>query len=227
MAEIIVVLSPQTTLESFSFLPKAKVRLALPVVCRQPEKFKKIVVQALSAGYKKWEIGHLWAMKLLPHTGVDISFDSFIYAMNSQSIQNAKELGASRITFSLEDTISNMKVLSEKSVLPMCVVVYQDVPLFMSVNCIRQTSCAQCSHKPEWFDLGEYQALSIPCETYVFKKEAFAFSADFWDLDVDFYRVDLIYKKYTPEQVKEIFDNLKEGRTLAGTYQGNLKRITL
>jgi len=224
LAEIIVMLTPQTTPDSFSFLPKAKVRLALPVVCRCPEKFKAVVEKALSAGYKKWEIGHLWGKTLLPSAGVDVSFDSFIYAVNSQSIQNAKEMGASRVTLSVEDTLTNMKQLTEKTVLPMVAVAYQDVPLFISANCIRRTPCAECSGKPEWFDLGKYQALSIPCETYVFKKEAYAAAPDILALGVDFYRADFICRKYTPEQVKEIFDALKNGRSLTGTYQGNLKR---
>ena len=226
LAEIIVMLTPQTTLDSFSFLPKSKVRLGLPVVCRSPEKFKGIIEKALSAGYKKWEISHLWAMKLLPSKGVDISFDSFVYTVNSQSIQNAKEMGASRVTLSVEDTLANMKQLTEKTVLPLVAIAYQDVPLFISANCIRRTPCAGCSGKPEWFDLKQYQALSVPCETYVFKKEAYTSMPDALDLDVDFYRADFAFKKYTPEQVKEIFDDLRNGHTLTGTYQGNLRRIS-
>ena len=91
-------------------LPKNKVRLALPTVCRQPEVFKQLINSCLNAGYKKWEIGNYWGLTILPDKGIDLSFDTPLYVLNSQAMTAAQELGADRVTFSVEDTESNLMI---------------------------------------------------------------------------------------------------------------------
>lgn len=51
-AEIVLLLSENTKTETLSALPKSKVRLALPTVCRCPKIFEKTINAMLSAGYK-------------------------------------------------------------------------------------------------------------------------------------------------------------------------------
>ena len=72
--EIIISLSPETNEEDLKILPKNKVRLSLPTVCRNVEIFYPKIAHLLSCGYYKWEIGNVWGIEVLSRAGVDLSF---------------------------------------------------------------------------------------------------------------------------------------------------------
>ena len=228
VAEIIVALSPNTDLACLQKLPKNKVRLALPAVCRNPKVFTDVVRNALNAGYKKWEIGNVWALEMLPAKGIDLTFDNSIYMMNTQSVQMAKEIGASRVTLSFEDTSDNLADLTTKAVLPVVLPIYSDVPLFISANCIRPHDCKHCKGGTQWFKLTKdnqkYDALSEPCQTVVFNHKAFYFGNAVDKVNADYLRIDFIYKDYTSEQIENIIKAVKNGKSIPQTYIGNLQR---
>ena len=228
IAEVQVLLNAQMKPENLQGVPRNKVRLALPAVCRQVEAFTRVIKTFLDAGYKKWEAANYWALGVLPPHGIDLSFDSSIYTLNSQATLMAKEMNASRVTLSVEDTESNLLVLNKKSVLPTVLVVYQDTPLFISANCIRSNTCAQCDHQDKWLKLKKdgvkYQALSSRCQLMLFADKPYCISSFAAQMKPDFYRADFCYKKYTPEKVAEIMRCLQSGQTVPNTVSANVER---
>lgn len=228
LAEINILLHPQMKPEVLRGLPKNKVRLSLPVVCRHPDIFRPLITACLNAGYKKWEIANYWGLSVLPEKGIDLSFDAPLYVLNSQAMLTAKELGASRVTFSVEDTEDNLEALNNHAVLPTTLIVYQDTPLFISANCIRSHSCAQCTHQDKWIDLKKdgikYQALSSNCQLMLFGGNAFSIASAAEKIRPDFYRADFCYKKYTAAQVAQITDKLMRFETPDNTISANVQR---
>ena len=227
LSEIIVLLNPQMKIEVLRGLPKNKVRLALPIICRHPETFKRLINSCLGAGYKKWEISNYWGLSVLPEKGIDLSFDTPLYILNSQAMSAARDLGVKRVTFSVEDTESNLLNLNDNAVLPTTLIVYQDTPLFISANCIRSNSCAQCDHQDKWLNLQkdgiEYQALSADCQLMLFAKKAFVVSETAKKIKPDFYRADFCYKKYQPDEVAAIMQKLMTFEPLKNTISANIE----
>ena len=228
VAEVIVLLNPQMKAEVLRNLPKNKIRLALPTVCRNPDAFASLIRSLLGSGYKKWEIANYWGLEVLPDKGIDLSFDAPLYILNSQAMKTAQELGASRITFSVEDTLSNLRILNSHSVLPTTLIVYQDTPLFISASCIRSHSCAQCDHLDKWLDLQKdgvkYQALSSQCQLMLFGRKPYCIASMAQKIKPDFYRADFCYKKYTPEQVVSLMEQLMNFETINNTVSANMER---
>ncbi len=228
VAEIVVLLNSQMKTEMLRGLPKNKVRLALPTVCRVPEHFQKLISSCLGAGYKKWEIANYWGLSVLPEKGIDLSFDAPLYILNSQAMSMAKEMGVSRVSFSVEDTESNILNLNNNAVLPTTLIVYQDTPLFISASCIRSNTCAQCDHQDRWIDLKKdgisYQALSSHCQLMLFGRKPYCISPLAEKFRPDFYRADFCYKKYTTEQVLQIFTKLRKFEPIVNTVSANIER---
>jgi hypothetical protein len=140
----------------------------------------------------------------------------------------AKEMGVSRVSFSVEDTESNILNLNNNAVLPTTLIVYQDTPLFISASCIRSNTCAQCDHQDRWIDLKKdgisYQALSSHCQLMLFGRKPYCISPLAEKFRPDFYRADFCYKKYTTEQVLQIFTKLRKFEPIVNTVSANIER---
>lgn len=226
--ELVILLSPDFDPADLKKLPKNKVRLALSAVCRRPKQFEPLIAGLLGQGYKKWEIGNYWGLSVLPRHGIDLSFDTPLYAMNSQAVQEAKTMGAGRVTLALEDTLQNWQELAQVSPLPVVLVVYQDVPLFTSAACIRDNDCKNCPRGKKWMELqknGEkYMALSENCQIMLFAEKPFCAAAEAASVRADFYRADFCYKDYSPTEVKAIWDSVMSGRDVSACRKGNIFR---
>lgn len=224
--EIIVLVDAQFNAKVLDRLPKNKVRLSLPPVIRSTEKYKKLITSLCGRGYDKWEIGNLSGLGLLP-ANTDISFDYFISILNEQALAHAMEMGASRVTISPEDTLDNIKKLTticDK----ICVPLYQDTPLFLSANCVRENDCADCSNQ-EWDTTitngnGQFELISRNCETTVVPKNPLCWANEQSDIGSHIYRVDLCYKKYTPTLAATIWNTVRAGNDIKGTCKFNLKK---
>ncbi len=226
--EFIILIDPDFDLDNIRKLPKDKVRIALPVVCRNAKDLDALIGKLLNMGYKKWEIANYWGLSVLPVGNLDVSFDNLIYMFNTEAMQMAKEIGASRVTLAVEDTLSNLKNLAMEAPLPVEMVVYQDVPLFTSAVCIRQNSCRDCDRKDLWMDLQKdgvgYKVLSKNCETKVFSALPFAAAEQVKEIRADFYRADFCHKKYGPEQVRDIIKSLMNFKNPDACMSGNILR---
>ncbi|MBR1840500.1 MAG: U32 family peptidase [Alphaproteobacteria bacterium] len=224
-AEIIYLISPKSDISGLLELPKNKVRIALPAVCRKPALYSDIIEKLLALGYKKWEVANWWSLQILPIEKLDISFDSSIYMLNTQAISQAAEIGASQVTLSLEDIKSNVCNIIEKSKLKTNLVIYQDVPLFTSVGCIRDNDCKVCPRGEMWFDMQnkgqKFKALSRDCQMMVFDEKPFCVAAEAKDLSPDYFRADFCHRPYTPQKVADIVNKLLEFNNIKDCISGN------
>ena len=228
LEEVILLISPETDIHEVMQLPKNKVRIALPTVCRRVKDFDKIISKLLDLGYKKWEIGNYWGLSVLPIKKIDLSFDNMLYMFNTYALQMAKDMRVSRATLAVEDTLNNMENLANNSPLPVAVVVYQDVPLFTSAVCIRDNACKDCSTKPLWIKLekdgNKYEALSKDCSLMMFYEKSFCMAKEARNIKADFYRADFVYKDYSPEKVRDILDKLMNFDDVPKCVKGNISR---
>jgi len=227
-AEINIVLSENTDLSQLSVFPKNKIRLCLPAIARKPAVFLPLIEQALKAGYKKWEIGNVWALQMLPEKGVDLSFDNTMYMTNGYATQMAQKMGAGRITCCVEDTQENVTAQIQNSTLPCVLVVYQDVPLFISANCIRPCSCKDCKGGIEHYHLSKdgkkYEAVSVPCQTTVFSNQPMCLSGFYDKVPADYYRIDFTGKDYSADEVADIVNRILQNKVVPYTTQVNWHR---
>lgn len=224
-AEIIYLINPQSDIKGLAKLPKNKIRIALPAVCRHPVLFADIINRLLDGGYNKWEIANWWALEVLPCERLDISFDASMYMLNTQAMSMAAEIGVSRVTLSLEDNKTNICNIVEKSKIDTQIVVYQDIPLFTSVGCIRNNDCAHCNQQPMWFDLQrdgrKFKALSDHCQMMVFDDKLFCIAKEVEDIEANYLRMDFIYRQYTAENVKNIVDKLLQFENVSNCINAN------
>ena len=208
LSEVIFMLSADVIGDEWKNVPKNKLRLGLPAICRNMPKMKKIIERLWGQGYRKWEIANYWGLAVLPEKGIDLSFDTPIYMFNSQAVAQAKEFGASRICLALEDNLQNWQDICSKASIPVVLPVYQDVPMFTSAACIRSNSCKICSRGEKWMRLTKegkkYDVLSKNCQTMLFKNAPLCFNKEYKDVNADYYRIDFMYKKYTQDKVLRI-----------------------
>jgi len=226
-SEIIVQVNTDFRLDDLKQLPKNKVRLALPTVVRAPERYTKLIQKALLSGYHKWEIGNWWGLEMLPKKGVDLALDTPFYILNRESVEFAKELGANRVSLSVEDTLENLQAVAQKSALPTTLVVYQDVPLFTSANCIKNTckTCAQAACILPLKNGGQNYFASVQnCQLTLYSEHAFYVGKEREKIATDFYRVDFVNRPYMPKTVATLWQQIKTGAKIAGTMSANLYR---
>lgn len=211
-SEIVILINPNTNVSDIRELPKDKVRIALPAVCRKPVLYNNIINELLDNGYCKWEVANYWGMEVLPIEKLDISFDSSIYMLNTQAISMAQKIGVSHITLSLEDTKVNICDIIQKSPIKTQLVIYQDIPLFTSVGCIRDNNCINCKGQRLWFEMkrgsNKYKAISDRCQMMVFNDKPFCIASQAKNIRSDYLRIDFVYRQYTALEVKDIVDKL-------------------
>lgn len=224
-AEIIYLIEPSDDISKLQLFPKEKVRIALPTVCRRPALYAEIVQKLLEFGYNKWEAGNYWALEILSGKNLDICLDSSLYMLNSQAISFAKEIGVKEVTLSLEDTKENTRKLIKNSPLLTTLVVYQDVPLFTSVGCIRNNDCRNCNRKEQWVEIKDkdrrFKVLSKDCQTYVFDERAFCIAQNIDDLSPDYLRIDFCYIDYKSEDVAKICRQIYKKQDIPMCIKGN------
>ena len=224
-AEVVYQISPQSSPEELQSFPLQKIRLALPSVCRKPEIYQKAIEAFRKAGYHKWEVANWWGLNVLSGE-TDISFDTPLYMFNTQGMAYAAETGAKRVSFALEDTLENIKELTAKASLATTFVVYQNAPLFISAGCVRDNDCKHCTGGEKRYSLQQngrqYEAVSKNCQVMVFDKNPLCFAKEASAVETDFYRMDFIYRKYQPSEVKKIADKLMHFEDVGNVNKGNI-----
>lgn len=224
--EIVYLLNPKTKVSELKNLPKNKVRIALPEVCRNPRVFEPVINSLIQSGYKKWEVGNYWGFATLPIDKVDISLSSSVYMLNSQAILHAQEFGVNRVCFAIEDTLDNIKVLSKKAAVNSCFIVYQDAPLFISAGCVRDYDCKNCKGNIEVSDFykngKKYVSISKNCQLMLFNNSPICFADEAKQIKADFYRMDFCHRDYTPSDVKNIVQQLMEYKDVSGVTKANI-----
>ena len=224
--EIWVVMDIDFDMTTLSSLPKDKVRLCLPPIIRQSNKMQKLINTLWQMGYHTYAIGNLSGLTLLPDTA-DIAFDSQLSCLNTQAISQCFELGAQNVFVSPEDTLENIQKLTSLSD-KIGVILYTDVPVFLSANCVRENDCANCNQKPWYADLsngkGRFELISKNCQTTVVPREALCWTGEITQINASIYRVDFCHKHYDSLTAKRIWDTVRSGKDIKGTTKFNLKK---
>jgi len=225
--EITVVLNNKMKPDDLALLPVDKVRLSLPPINRTQTAIPAKLIRAFfEAGFHKWEAGNPGALTLIP-TGADIAFDFTLSMLNSQAMAQAFDMGASRVTFSVEDTADNIATLSRLTDRT-CLVVYQDVPLFLSDNCVRQNACADCPRglvtMPLENERGRFTLISKNCQTVVVRDTPLCLMPDATTIVAGWYRVDFCHMPYTAEKAARIWETLRAGKAVKPAFTGNFQK---
>ena len=162
----------------------------------------------------------------MPTDKLDISFDTPLYMFNPEAMQEASAMGAKSVAFALEDTLENIKDLAQNPPLKTIFVVYQNAPLFISAGCIRDNDCNHCSGGEKRYELykdgHKYEAVSKNCQIMVFDRRPLCFAKEAPDVRADFYRMDFLYRRYTPEEVCEIAEKLMDFTDVGNINKGNI-----
>lgn len=226
--EITIVLHPGMTADALTHLPRHKLRAALPAWCRKPADFEALTGDLLARGYRKWEIGNAWGMEFLAGEGLDVSWDSSLYMLNTQAAVMAEVCGASRITLSLEDNGENLKKLAEKAVLPVVMVVYEDVPLFSSAACVRENACSECPRGEKRMVMRQgkrkFEVLSRDCQTFVLDEAPLCLAEEAAGVKADWYRADFVYRRYSGAEAETVWRQLRSFENVVPSRQGNWRR---
>ncbi len=230
-AEIIVLLDEHFDSARLQLLPKNKVRLALPTVCRNVSAWRPLIEELLAQGWHKWEIGNYWGREVLPEQGIDLSLDAPLYMFNTQAIAMAADFGAQRITLPTEDTLANLRQTAAASPLPVVFDVFGDVPLFISAACIRGNACKNCTRGEKWLTLRKeghvYRALSKNCQTMLFDDMPFCAASEAVEIGVDYLRVSFNFRPYSAEYACKVWNSVRQFKDLEHVSKGNLHRSAL
>lgn len=226
-SEFIILIDRHFTLKQISFLPKEKIRIALPTTEQNPHTFLSIIEKLIKNGYRKWEIGNFWGMSLLQkYSNLDISYAPSLYMLNSQAILHAQELNASRISLSVEDTKDNLYQLASTSPLPTTLIVYQNIPLFTSQHCLHK-NCATCAKKTFFTKIQKnnqkFIAQTKECETKVFSESPF-YLKDYSTIPSTFYQIDLTYLNYEEKQIQHLIQDIQSNQPLLFSLSANLEK---
>ena len=224
--ELIYILSPTDTPDLLKSLNADSLRLALPAILRPEHSWHPYIQRFWDAGYTRWEIDNPAGLTLLP-AKADITLGGCVSMLNTQAIAQALSLGIRRFTFSVEDTRTNIAALARlttQSVL----VLYQDIPLFLSDNCIRENDCATCPRGRLEIPLsngkGNYLAISERCQTTLIDAVPFALPPGAQDIPVGGFRIDFCHRKYTPARAQQIITALHRRQKITPSTSGNFEK---
>jgi putative protease len=222
-----------------------KIRLALPAVTRKwEEKGLLLKIQKLrELGWNKWEAANVssWSFLNIGLSGNatksdTLSTDWSVYVMNRAAASQVLDMGAQRFALSPEDGTENMRSLLAEFGSQATVIVHQDTPWFMAESCAYANLIGGCPGKAnckfESMDMvssyGEkVTAIDYHCRTIVLNKGAFCLSPRLKDLaaiGAKTLRADFIYRKYAPEETREIWRTLRAGHNVPGGYVANFDR---
>lgn len=200
---------------------KGKIRISIPVISRYWDNEKNLffIRSLLSQGYKKWEIGNLSGLKMLPISEVDFSTDWSIYTLNRESASEIMDLKASRFTLSPEDSLDNIKEITKSFGLYSTFIMYQDTPLFISETDIQVGEDIILRSTD-----GFFRKIKRGHRVYVIGEEAISLATRAKETGAGFLRGDFILREYTPEEVLRIWRQLVLGKEIPHTTQGNFNR---
>lgn len=217
------------------------VRLALPPLTRKWEE-KGILHKIDSlhhAGFQRWEAGNLSAWKYLDRPGDQLATDWSVYVLNRLAALQLEEMGVRRFTLSPEDGLGNLSSLLREFGERAVVIVHQDTPLFLAESCAYANLIGGCPGKAncsfESMDMvsshGEKcTAIDYHCRTIVLNQGPFCLSTRLEDLrraGAVSLRVDFLYRRYTPEEVRERWRLVKAGKQVPGGHAANFDRGVL
>ncbi len=194
---------------------------------------KEMVHNLIVRGFRQYQISNLWAMGLFDGIDVQLFADFTLYSLNPLSILKLKELGFDRYTLSPEDDRENIQKLFFDNA---DLIVYQNTPLFTSESCvwanmkgkcpgINQCGFKQMTLKNEHGD--RFMAINDECRTVVIGETPFSIThlvPSLLKAGHREYRIDLCYKDYSIEIVRDIISGIHSGKKIKNSTIGNFER---
>ena len=224
-----------------NIIGRDRVRFSLPPVLRgMPGRdFRREIRTLLDRGWRRWQAASLdgWN-ELLDGSagGVDIWADWPLHVLNRASAACLLESGFGRVTLSPEDSKDNMARILRQCGDAAVVVVYQDPPLFISDACVEAVISGRCEGPDECSDSGRRltsasgeDALAYPrrCGTVVVGARPLCLAGRVRELErmgARHFRVDLAWRRYSPEDVAGIWRGCRTGRPPMKFHEGNYNR---
>ncbi|NUO05344.1 MAG: U32 family peptidase [Candidatus Brocadia sinica] len=219
---------------------KDKVVFSLPAIMRDTGNvfgaygyFKKTVQALIAQNFQKFQISNPGAMGLFEGEDVQLYADYPLYCLNPLSAMKLRELGFTRYTLSPEDGKENLQTLFSEDA---DVIIYQDIPLFTSETCIWAnmkricTGISRCGFmqmivENEYGD--RFTAMNERCKTVVIGEKPFSIThliPKLLDAGQTNFRIDLCYRNYTPEMIKDIFLSFQNKSKIKDSMIGNFER---
>jgi hypothetical protein len=221
-----------------------RLRLALPPLIRRWEdKSIRYKLQKLrAAGWQRWEAANLSAWSylgldpLLPPADLELTADWSLYVINRLAARQLLALGVRRFTLSPEDGLANLRSLLAEFAEQATLIVYQDTPQFLAESCAYANLIGGCPGKANCrFESMEMvsshgetvTALDYHCRTIVLNQGPFCLTTRLRDLakaGAKHLRADFIYRKYEPEQLRELWRRIRSGKPVPHGQAANFDR---
>jgi putative protease len=229
---------------------RERIRLALPALTRSWEDkgIRHKIEQLRAAGWRKWEVANLSGWHYLGiepsqpgayapgSPDIDLTTDWSVYVLNRLAAQQLMNMGVSRFALSPEDGLANWRALLQEFGPRAILIVYQDTPLFIAESCAYANLIGGCPGKAnctfESMDMtsshGEkVTALDYHCRTIVLNQGPFCLSDRLEELKeagAISVRADFIYRKYLPDQVRNLWRQVRAGQLISGAQAANYER---
>ena len=227
-----------------------KVGLAIPTVLRAWDEplLKRWLGAAAAAGIRRFELGNLGAQRLLADWGhlgdaTFLSGDFTLYALNSVSHRFWREQGIDRVCLSIEDDLTNLtaqlQALAPEMRASAQVVIFKDTPLFIAEACsltALHNGCPTakvCGYRTLEVENPKGERFFVAheaCKSIVYGKNAYSLTADqeaLRGLGLSDFRVDFLTRAYTPEEVVEVLDAVRQEVPLSASHSANFHRSLL
>ena len=214
-------------------------RLALPAVTRKWEEgdLCRKVERLRADGWRKWEAANVSAWSHIGASAeIDWGTDWSLYCVNRIAARQYFEMGATRVCLSPEDGIANVRSLLSELKERATLIVYQDTPQFIAESCAYANLIGGCPGKAnccfEEMDLvsshkEKLKAIDYHCRTILITQEAFClapFANELRKAGAVSLRADFVYRRYRPEQVRDIWRLLRAGKPIPGTYTARFEQ---
>jgi hypothetical protein len=222
-----------------SEVPKDRLRLALPAICRGEEESELLRRIALlrEQGYGKWQIANLSGLDYLGSLeDLDVLADWPLYVLNTPAMNLLDSVGLRGWTLSPEDGKRNLVELLQAAGTRSTLVVYQDTPLAVSATCLFASAQGFCpgldhceANQQSWTTRTGDRLLAVNdhCRSVVLNDQPFCLSgrlAGLRDAGAKRFRVDLVWRGYTPEDARQVWRSVRADQRIPRTHTGNLDR---
>lgn len=253
--EIIVTVDPLTTDATLGLsalaekIGREKIRLALPLILRSPadEAMTKAVDALAREGWRRWLIPNPGGFVMVDNSyrdSLDLMADWTLYCLNPLALEELAGLGCKAVTLSPEDDKDNLRDMAEMALatgLDTHIVVYSDLPLFISAACahLNLGRCSQinfpekCQRNEKKLALvlentGGVDVVPLRCGSLVTGAQPFSLGRcmdEINGLGIKGLRIDLRWSQLSPSAVLALWRDAGEGRLPVGIEANFLRGL--
>lgn len=224
-----------------------QLRLALPTVLRAwDEPLLKLWIRAFQErGGLAYEVGNIGAIEILRTLGIsnaDLSSDFTFYALNTEAVLAAKELGVNGVALSVEDDRINieekLRNWPRSGPAPLAIL-YKDTPLFIAEACSLTAlhqgcpTAAVCGYRTLEIENDEGERFFVAhesCKSIVYAARPYAtleHREGLEKLGVADFRLDFLTRPYSEDDLRGILRQALQSQRVADGHSANFERQLL